>query len=487
MINALYKGKWRHFKVFALFIVLAVVLRLFSFFPSVINHDESTYIVIADALLRGNTYWVDYIDTKPVGVFLIFAFFKLVIGSSIFLYRVMTAVWLAATAFLLYRTKLRLGSPAKAGLAAGIMYLFLNSIFTFYGVSPNTETYFGLFTIAAFFLLLNERWPIAAALLSGLMLGLGFTIKYVVAFDALALGLFLVWHFFRLPEKRMQRFIQALILVIGFSIPILGIWLYYRSIGEEATFLFFTFEVSKRYPVSASLLDYITFMADFFGRFLPVTVFFIFVLTQKITNKTTKYFGLLWAGLVLTVILLPGKFFGHYFIQFMLPFCFVAGEVFTVQKEHLPKWLNVLFRPKIGYTLLGLLIVVNAFLQKKDYIDKPDYPREIANYILPNLGPDDQIYTGNYSQIIYHLTDKQSPISYIHPSLFWEDKHIKALEVNLELEMTKLRASTPKYVVFQKKSPEKVNAIMNANYNPVKQFGKDITLYERSTSQTITK
>ena len=30
---------------------LSLVMRFFSFFPSVMDHDESTYLVIADALL----------------------------------------------------------------------------------------------------------------------------------------------------------------------------------------------------------------------------------------------------------------------------------------------------------------------------------------------------------------------------------------------------------------------------------------------------
>lgn len=469
-----------HFKVFAAFAGLSIVLRFFSFFPSVINHDESTYIVIAAALLKGHFYWVDYIDTKPLGIFLLFAVFKYLLGSSILLYRLITALWLASTAFLLYRVKLKLGSPKMAGVAAGVLYLLLNSIFTFYGVSPNTETYFGLFVIAALFFLLNTKWPVAFAFLAGLMLGLGFIIKYVVAFDALALGLFLVWRFLQIPEKRVQLFKQATVMVIGFTFPLLAVWSYYSSIGQQDLFLFYTFEVSSRYPVSATFKDYFVFVIDFFGRFLPVTLFFFYVLWQKNTDKVTKYFGLLWSVLILGIILLPGKFFGHYFIQFMLPFCFVAGEFFGFKKEQLPRWLGHIFLPKAGFSLLVVLLVANLFLQKKDYFDKPDYPRQIAEYLRPKLGPTDQIYTGNYSQIIYHLLDRQSPIRYIHPSLFWEEKHIKALEVDQTLEISRLKAAGPKYFIVQDSlKPGTVNQYLKQHYQPLSQFGDRITVFER--------
>ena len=44
---------------------LSLVMRFFSFFPSVMDHDESTYLVIADALRHGDVYLRDVIDTKP--------------------------------------------------------------------------------------------------------------------------------------------------------------------------------------------------------------------------------------------------------------------------------------------------------------------------------------------------------------------------------------------------------------------------------------
>ncbi|MCB0588813.1 MAG: hypothetical protein KDD06_26225, partial [Phaeodactylibacter sp.] len=120
----------RPFIIFLLFLGIALLLRFFSFFPSVINHDESTYIVISDAILAGHTYQVDYIDTKPIGIFLIYAFLQLLMGKSVLLLRVAAAATLAATAYFLYRAKLSFGSRQEAAFASGLAYLFLNSIFT---------------------------------------------------------------------------------------------------------------------------------------------------------------------------------------------------------------------------------------------------------------------------------------------------------------------------------------------------------------------
>ena len=110
-----------------LFCVLAILLRVFSFFPTVIDHDESTYILIADALRKGMVYQVDYIDTKPIGIFLIIAFFQFFIGKSIFLFRLMTAIVIAATAFFLYKAQRKQGQTNHEALATGIIFLFVNS------------------------------------------------------------------------------------------------------------------------------------------------------------------------------------------------------------------------------------------------------------------------------------------------------------------------------------------------------------------------
>ena len=113
--------------ILLIFLALALTLRFFSFFPSVIDQDESTYIVISDALLNGYTYQVDFVDTKPIGIFWVLAGLQWLFGPSIFGLRLAASVILAVTAFFLYRAKLVYGSSPGAALAAGVLYLFLNN------------------------------------------------------------------------------------------------------------------------------------------------------------------------------------------------------------------------------------------------------------------------------------------------------------------------------------------------------------------------
>jgi hypothetical protein len=101
------------------FLAISVGLRILTFFRSVIDHDESTYIVIGDAILQGARYWIDVTDVKPVGIFWLYAGFLGVLGHSIAAMRLMAAVFLGLTAFFVVKNQAGYGQYAKCGLWGG--------------------------------------------------------------------------------------------------------------------------------------------------------------------------------------------------------------------------------------------------------------------------------------------------------------------------------------------------------------------------------
>ena len=70
-------------QVFLVFVAASILLRFLSFHYSVIDHDESTYLIIADAVLNGSYLYADVIDTKPPGIFLAFGLIQVLFGKSI--------------------------------------------------------------------------------------------------------------------------------------------------------------------------------------------------------------------------------------------------------------------------------------------------------------------------------------------------------------------------------------------------------------------
>lgn len=465
-------------KVFGLLIAIAVGIRLISFFPSVIDHDESTYLVIADALTHGHTYQVDYVDTKPIGIFLLLAGLHPLLGHDVFSYRLVAALVLGLTAFFLFRAKRIDGSPRQAALASSIIYLVLNSVYTRYGVSPNTETYFNLFTALALIVFLRYR-SIGAYLLTGLLLGIGFVIKYVVLFDGLALGAFLIFQALRREGNVVMALSRALIMAAAAALPFGLVLSYYYQIGEFDDFWFHSITVAGRYPSGRGFVHYVSFFFEFFLRYLPVTALYILALRSRSVSLTTRQLGAIWSIFTLVAVLLPGNAFGHYYIQFMLPFSYLAGEFFSIPKAEVPKWMQWMRSTRIGYPLLGLLFLAHLALQKKDYLDRPDNVQRAADFLNERLEPGDQIYTQE-DQAIYFLTDRLPLIPYVHPSLFWMDKHIAAMEIDVEQEVTKIKAAAPRFMVFRYPvEADRFAKYRAAYYRRLKNVGDYVVIFER--------
>ncbi len=464
---------WQDLLPLGLFMVLAIVLRFFSFFPSVINHDESTYILIGESLLNGSTYFVDYIDTKPIGIFLIYAGLLTIAGKSIFVLRLLMALWIGATAYGLFRVSELLVHDRNAAWASGVIYLFLTSIFTYYGVNPNTELYFNLFTILALWCLLSgQHWW--RYVLAGGLLGIGFMIKYVVLFDALAFGLFLLWRYYRLEKKLILG--KLLLMGLTFSLPFLLTLVYYQSIGDVDTLLYYTFEVTKKYPVDTPWWKSLVFVLEFLLRFFPVTFMAIYA-WWKLGAQKWKTLIFLWLALDLFIILWPGKLFGHYMIQWMLPLALLGGFYFSQSCPKPNFWQRI--PRKWGFRVLAFLAVAVIYFQKLDYFDKTDFPREVAAYLNPKLSEGDVVYTGNYHHIVYFLLDKQSPTAYVHRSLLWDDKNVDALGINIEQETKNILAKAPKFVLLNGDVPDNILAQeIYKNYHQIHQFGDKIRLYE---------
>jgi 4-amino-4-deoxy-L-arabinose transferase-like glycosyltransferase len=470
--------KLRPLHILLLYLALGLALRFFSFFPSVIDQDESTYILIADALRQGHQYQVDYVDTKPIGIFGLLALWMACFGPSIWGIRLLATLVLALTSWLLYCAKRAGGSTPAAALAAGVLYLFLNSIFTFYGVSPNTETFFNLFVALALWLYWR-RPPAWGYFLAGLSLGLGFVIKYVVLFDGLAWGLFLLWQAYRRQTSWAAAWRQSLLMALGAALPFLALMLYYQQNNQLENFWFYTFTVSSRYPDSQPLWGYVKFVLDFALRFLPVTIFFALMAGHRQTAGPLRQFALLWSSFSLLAILLPGKFYGHYFIQFLLPFSFLAGEFFGLRRQQLPAWLRWVRHPRLGSALLAILLLANGFFQYQDYYRKRDYPREIAAYLQARLRAGETVYLSN-DQIAYHLLGLLPPTRYVHPTLFWSPRHIAALEIDVEQEVARIKAQNPRFVVLRQPLPdERFDAWIEQEYTLAERIGQRLEVYER--------
>ena len=504
----LHPGVW-----LALFVGFAVALRWGSFFISVINHDESTYIVIADELLRGGTYLRDAIDTKPIGIFWVYAVLIKVTGGSIAALRLAAATAVGLGGWGLYLATRRALRHDVAAVAAGLIYCVMCSIFSYYGLSPNTEIFFNGLTIAAVALAVAPRagarrdpfwhWPVA-----GLLLGLAVIIKPFAAAEALAVGLFMVWYYVR--AGRWGRMLGAGLALVGaFSLPLAGVYSYYAGLGMLDTLSFYLFEVNGAYPIELAWYLRLKYMGDYLLRYAPFVVLgawlpikfgsrWALARVRGWGNKRTAglgqgaaqltrtrvwwYYLLLQFLIVTAVVLVTGKRFGHYQVQLHPALALLAA---TFWAGGYSWWRGRAGEVVRRYTPTLLLAMAAGLgtMYLFYYGAKEDRPAKIAEYLEPRLGPEDTFFGLNGFQITYHLLGRPAPTPYVHSSLLFLDHHVRAFQIDELAEARRLLANPNlTYLVGRTEDADADTPLRDAllrHFTPVDTLEGDLIFYYR--------
>jgi 4-amino-4-deoxy-L-arabinose transferase-like glycosyltransferase len=461
-----------------------VIIRFFSFFPSVIDHDESTYLEMSRMLLSGKILYVDMIDIKPPGIFLILAGFQAIFGQSIFLMRLLVAIWIGVTAFLVYKSGKLLFKDERASVAAGIIYIFFLSTWSFFGISITPEIFFNLFTITALYILLKipSVWKY---FLAGFVAGLGFIIKYFVILDLAVFILFFAFISNYLDNQKISpiRTITSLLLSgIGFLLPFALINLNYYQGDNWDAFVNIVYQAPRRYASPIHPVKMPKFLMDFQLKFFPVFICFYYSLLERKFRpeniRKIKWLFILWSLAALLGVVISGNHYGHYTIQIMLPISLMAGFFFHSQRE-VPGCFRWLYVRKSGMIILIFLTILVTAL-KLEYIFRHDTPREVAGYLKANLKEGEIVYTGNYHHIIYFLLKQESPTPYIHRTLLTDEGHLYALRIDQQKEFNKIISRMPVYILTQKEYPQNsMKDFMQEYYRVEREFGDKVKAWRR--------
>ena len=162
----------------------------------------------------------------------------------------------------------------------------------------------------------------------GLLLGLGFVVKYVVLFDAIAAFAILAIHTAGVPSRR-ERAVSAvkLWLALGAALagPFLLVMLLYRTRGHFAEFWFANFTANRARTIggafrSRSLRTRCSTSSSrtrSFGPVCPWPWSGLRRATDAPADRTIIGALLLWMGIVLAgmILVFRRSFYEHYFLQ----------------------------------------------------------------------------------------------------------------------------------------------------------------------------
>ncbi len=472
--NSLMQPIFKH--RFLAFLVLSVLFRIGTFFPLVIDHDESTYIIMADQWLQGHLPYVDFIDVKPIGVYLWFAL-VLKICSSVAAVRLTGVLFLACTAYWLSLTHDRL-FQRKWGIYVGCLYLFLASLHK-WSWPVNTEILFGACTAFALFILTWKRQNIGTFALFGLVLGIGFLCKYHIVFDLLALVVFSL----SLGRNNLYRwFWRMVIAAFSFSMPFLITAAYYHLKGYWTEFYTATYIIPKNYASSASTLEQLKFVGEFYLSFLPFSLAFFagifYSFKYRTLDRTLLSFLALWTLTSWVGALITGKGYFHYYFQPLMPFCFFLPPLAKAIRHKYFFWMLTMVKKYRVELLLTAVLVTNGN-QISYFMKRPTYLQDAAEIVKKNVEPGEVIYT-NHENLLYFLSATTPPSKYIHTSILYKPDLARAYMVDLESEWEHIISQHPKYVLLKSPIPTTLEDFIRSKYISIKEYSDVIVLYKRA-------
>ncbi|MGD1713127.1 ArnT family glycosyltransferase [Dapis sp. BLCC M172] len=367
--------------IFLAFILLSFFLRFWTLFVSVLDKDESIYILAADSLLNSNLPYIEIWDNKPPGIFILFSLTMLILGNSIVSIRILSIIATTFTSYFLYRIGANIDPKQgdKIGLLAGSLY----AIFSLHndGAAANAEILFAPFVTGAFLLLFQDRkLSNIKVFLIGLILGIGMQIKYLVIMDVLGLvllgrrkkeegrrkkeggrrkengkpvnnfqGLTKEKFSFVLNNLTFSLFRFYLILGAGLILPAVIIVAIYQFSGYFDEYIYATLIANSKYVgmFNFSWSDLLSRLRkQVLGNILLWLCLFwspiyLFVFARgKFKQERNLIYLFLWLCCAFLAVLLSKRFYNHYFLQLLPPLCLISGYV-IIKSVYLSKKKSV--------------------------------------------------------------------------------------------------------------------------------------------------
>ncbi len=454
-------------------IVLTVlVLRLPSAFQSVIDWDESIYILVARELLNGYLPYSAVFDHKPIGLYYIFAAFLGVLGDDPFAIRVLGIAAVIGSCLLLRHILIYFaGIRPHTALVLSLAYAVATGGLG--GAAVNTEILVNFLTLCWICLVLvgvrtNGVWAFLAA---GAAMGLSFQISYLTGL--LIVGFALGYLLLRLTREEtaaraLQGFVvDGLVIFCGFALATMALVLPLLLFGNAAEYVSLQYAYLTNYRPTVSTTESLERFFETGQAFLPLIaiIWFGWVIgarrpqTDDILRNVS--FGEI-ARLMLPILLAAFvalsssfRFYQHYFLLLLPPIFVLSGLVLS----RFPA--RVLFY-RFGVVLLVVAsfnLGIRGFIEagkgaavafQMAFSDRlpADRSRALARKLKPLLGRGDTIYVACDQTILYQLVHVSPPTRFAHYPHALYPSYAKTFGVDVADRIDQVLDRRPQVVVL---------------------------------------
>lgn len=434
--------------------LLVLALRWASFLPSVIDWDESLYLLQAREWLRGNWPLSGVWDMHPVGAPAMIAAAFLVLGESLATVRLLGAACVAATGYALIALVRTLGGSRTQGYAAALLYAAHSVLLG--GLASNTEILFAPLVAWAFVVALREGPEWRRVSVMGVLIGAALLVKPVAAPEGCLAFAILAWPVLRAGRWGRLLGLAALYAALC-AAPTLLSGAIYLLRGEFGIWFESTIVAPFTYAaggVSTDTALYRITMAALALRWLLLLLLPLALLLGPVREaalRRSALLGLAWLGTACLAVALPGHFFGHYFL-ILLPPLALLGSTAAVA---LARFLGTA-RPRL--LVFGLAAAISGDLVTTDLqarlgrgfaMGLPDAPRRMAALINEELRPGETIFVPNYQPVVYFLTNAPLPTRFPFP-VHLTGRFGSLAGVDTDAEVARILAARPRFIVLDR-------------------------------------
>jgi hypothetical protein len=331
-----------------------------------LERDLTTYAVIAHEMLAGKSLYSELWDHKPPAIHVTYALAELIAGygrDSIFLMNVVTAI---ATLFACYWAGSAVNGGRVGGCFAAALWAFTSGSLAFEGNQPNTEVFLNVFLTTGFAILVcrGERdLGIHSAVLTGLLFAIASVYKQIVI--AQAALLVAAYCAFCPPESRKKAITSGVVIGGVGLVTWFLVCAYFFARGSGETFIDAVFRYNSYYSRDTT---HITFNHATHAETVSFEMVAIIVSMAALSVAGAVY-GLIfgprrhWIYLCALAlgteiaILLPGRFFSHYYQLWLPPLAIGAGWAVVSLRRFLPlTWSSVSYL--VGAATCAIVIAV---------------------------------------------------------------------------------------------------------------------------------
>jgi len=411
-------------------IAVVVILRSPTLLPSMYNADEGYYGTIANEILDGGAVYHTAVDTKPPGMYYIYAgVFRMAGRNNLFAVHLLAIFVVAATALVLRRIGARVAGD-WAGAWSGIGYaVFVHTYRPGDTLGANSEIFAALpLVLSVLAFLQDQRKPSWGFMfLSGALVGVATVIRQpsAVTLGALLGCLAYVWL---VPRARsLTRVLAAGSgVVIGFIAVIAALAGYYQRQGNLHDAYLWGWAFAIRYVESETTFPYIlkrlvtvhlavillSGLLWYFGIWQVVETLRSFWRRRAVSSE--EILLILWFGLSYLAIFVGWRFPGHYHLAVLPPLSILAGEAFSRfvaerqrSSQRRWRWIRTGIIGAAALPAIGFLIV--ALVVRTQTLDFLPTVQQIVNETRPN----DRIFVWGSSPQLYSFSARRMATRFV--------------------------------------------------------------------------